>query len=398
MTHGRWRWLGGLLVLALGATETQAQDSRADAIAQAQADKAQHLVPYVPSKAERIATAVQDRFFGSPTGMYPWLDSVYSGGGFTLGAGYRRFMGDWTFWDARGLYSVKAYKRFEVLTTSLGLADDRLDLQALGGWRDATQVSFYGTGIETTLEDKSNFGMEEAYLGATARYRGAAKSFVDLGLRFEEYRLKSGSGSSSSTDEKYTQETAPGLGSDPGLLHTTIGGGFDTRPAAGYARHGGLYALSYDNWADHEQVYAFDRLTLEGVQHIPILRENWVVSLHGVMVTTLGDDDVVPFFLLPSLGSGSTLRAYPSWRFRDRHSLLMSGEWRWIPSRLALDMAFFYDAGTVASRRDELSIDHLKTDAGVGVRFHGPLSTPLRIDVAHGSDGLNIVFSGSAAF
>jgi hypothetical protein len=240
--------------------------------------------------------------------------------------------------------------------------------------------------------------MEQAYAGASARLRGAAKLFAELGLQFERYELKSGSGSSPSIEETYTPASAPGLGSDPGFLHTTIGGGVDTRPAPGYARHGGLYAVTYDNWADRGQTYDFDRVTVEGVQHIPVLRENWVVSLHGVMATTLGDGDTVPFFLLPSLGSGSTLRGYSSWRFRDRHSLLMSGEWRWIPSRLALDMAIFYDAGKVASRLDDLDFDGLKTDAGVGIRFHGPLATPLRIDVAHGSEGLNLVFSGAAAF
>jgi hypothetical protein len=159
-----------------------------------------------------------------------------------------------------------------------------------------------------------------------------------------------------------------------------------------------MYTLGYDNWADRGDIYSFDRLTAEAVQHFPILRENWVISLHGAVQTTLDDQDVVPFFLLPSLGSGSTLRAYPSWRFRDRHSLLMSGEWRWIPSRLALDMAIFYDAGKVASRREDLDFNDLKTDVGAGVRFHGPTATPLRIDVAHGSEGFNIAFSGSAAF
>ena len=192
--------------------------------------------------------------------------------------------------------------------------------------------------------------------------------------------------------------SAMALDSDPAFLHTSVGGGFDTRKAAGYARRGGAYTLAYDNWADRDQTYDFDRLTADAVQHIPILRENWVVSLHGMVVTTLGDQDQVPFFLLPSLGSGSTLRAYPSWRFRDRHSMLMSGEWRWIPSRLAMDMALFYDAGKVTNRREDLDFDGLKTDFGVGVRFHGPTATPLRIDVAHGSEGLNIVFSGAAAF
>jgi outer membrane translocation and assembly module TamA len=175
-------------------------------------------------------------------------------------------------------------------------------------------------------------------------------------------------------------------------------GGIDTRPSPGYARRGGLYALTYDGYYDVDGINTFDRVQAEVVQHVPILRENWVVSLHGVARTTIDDHDTVPYFLLPSLGSGSTLRAYQSWRFRDRHSLLLSGEWRWMPSRMFLDLAFFYDAGKVASRREDLNFTGLKHDAGVGVRFHGPIATPLRIDVAHGSEGMNIVFSGAATF
>jgi len=116
------------------------------------------------------------------------------------------------------------------------------------------------------------------------------------------------------------------------------------------------------------------------------------------MQTTLDDDKTVPFFLLPSLGGGSSLRGYSGWRFRDRHSLLMSGEFRWIPNRLGLDMAIFYDTGKVTPRFDDLSLKGLVSDWGVGIRFHGPVSTPLRIDVARGREGIHIVFGGSAAF
>ena len=386
------------VVIVTVVLPVSAQDTRADEIAQAQAEKAQHLAPYVPSKAERIAAELQQKLLGDPSGFYPWFDSAYSGGGFTLGAGHRSFTGDRTFVDARGLYSLKSYKRFELLMTSLGHAHGHVDLQTIGGWRDATQVSFYGVGSETTTDTKSNFGMQQTYVGVNAHMRGPARTVLDVGLQYEDYLIKSGSGSSPSTGDAFTPSAAPGLDSDPAFLHATVGGGVDTRPAAGYARHGGLYAVTYDAWIDRGETYSFDRLQAEAVQHIPVLRENWVVSLHGVVQTTLDDADVVPFFLLPSLGSGSTLRAYPSWRFRDRHSLLMAGEWRWIPSRLALDMAIFYDAGKVASRREDLDFSDLKTDVGVGIRFHGPAATPLRIDVAHGSEGLNIVFSGAAAF
>jgi len=123
-----------------------------------------------------------------------------------------------------------------------------------------------------------------------------------------------------------------------------------------------------------------------------------VISLRGRLETTLDDEDQVPYFLLPSLGSGGTLRAYSSWRFRDRHAMLMSGEWRWIPNRRALDLAFFYDTGMVAPRLDAIALKRFVHDFGVGIRFHGPVQTPLRVEVARGAEGLHLVFAASAAF
>jgi hypothetical protein len=35
---------------------------------------------------------------------------------------------------------------------------------------------------------------------------------------------------------------------------------------------------------------------------------------------------------------------------------------------------------------------------GIGVRFHSPLATPLRIELAKGREGMHLVFAGSAAF
>ena len=92
------------------------------------------------------------------------------------------------------------------------------------------------------------------------------------------------------------------------------------------------------------------------------------------------------------------LRAYRSFRFRDRHSILTSAEWRWIPSALALDMAIFYDAGKVTSRREDLDLQGLAHDVGVGIRFHGPATTALRVELARGSDGWHVVFATSAPF
>ena len=110
------------------------------------------------------------------------------------------------------------------------------------------------------------------------------------------------------------------------------------------------------------------------------------------------DGQQIPFYMLPSLGGGSSLRAYGSWRFRDQNSLLMQAEWRVMVNRYS-DLAFFYDTGKVAPRVSELDFKNLKDDFGVGMRFHGPLATPFRVDFSTGRESrLSVSFSASAAF
>jgi hypothetical protein len=385
---------GLLLVSPMSAT---AQDTRAATIAAEQEAKAKEAKPYQPSGGEQLFLRVKRNFLESPNGFYPYFASVYSGGGFTLGAGFRQYYGDRTQWNIRGLYSIKSYKFLEWSTDSVGHGTGRFDWHARVGWRDATQVAYYGLGIDSP-NNRTNFRLKQAYGGGDIALRPVPWVVFGAGALYEDYKLEEGQGSAPSIETVFTPATAPGLGDSPDYIHSFGSAGIDWRPAAGYARTGGLYQLTYHNYDDRDSVYSFDRVDAEIVQHLPILRENWVLSFHGLVQTTMNDDDVVPYFLLPSLGSGSTLRAYGSWRFRDRHSLLLSGEFRWIPSPLALDMAIFYDAGKVTARRSDLDFDGLKSNVGFGIRFHGPLTTPLRIEVANGDEGWHLVFGGSAAF
>ena len=389
--------VAALVVSLAFVSPAAAQDTRVAEIAAEQARKAAELKPFEPSAAERWVVAIHREFLSEPSGPYPYFASVYSGGGFTLGAGYRQFTGDRTHMDVKGLYSIKGYKLIEVSTDSWGHAQGRLDLHGRVGWRDATQVQYFGLGIESP-DNPANFRMKQAYLGGDLQVRPGGFTVFGGGVLYEDYSLEQGQGNNPSIEEVFTPDTAPGLGANPTYLHTIGSAGIDWRPSPGYARRGGLYQVTYHNYADRDDTYSFDRLDGEIVQHLPILRETWVVSLHGLVQTTLDDDDVVPYFLLPWLGSGSTLRSYSSGRFRDRHALLLTGEFRWIPNRMFMDMALFYDTGKVASRWNDLSLDGLKSSVGIGVRFHTPLATPLRIELARGSEGFNLVFSGSAAF
>lgn len=383
-----------LLVPALAA----AQETRAAAIAAEQAEKATRLAPPQRSWPEQLLLTAQQTIVLQPSGFYPYFDSVYSGGGFTLGAGYRHFTGDQTHVNLAGLYSLTGYKFIEAGATSSGHWSGRLDLHAASGWRDATQVAYHGLGIDSVEDDTTAFRMQQAYVGGDLTARPRVWILLTAGAWYEDYTIKDPTGGLTPVDERYDAATAPGVGVNPSFLHTTVSAAIDSRPAADYARRGSFLQVAHHRYADQAGDYSFNRLDTEAVQHIPILRENWVISLRGRVQSTLGESDQVPYFLLPALGSGSTLRGFSSWRFRDRHSALVSAEWRWIANRLALDMALFYDAGMVAPRFDALTFGAFSSDYGVGARFHGPARTPLRIELAHSVEGTRLVFAASAAF
>ena len=334
-----------------------------------------------------------------PSGFYPYFDSVYSGGGFTLGAGYRHFTGDRTHWNVAGLYSAKGYKLIEASVMSPGHWSGRLDLRATASWRDATQVAYHGLGIDSPPTSTPAFACSRRYVGGDVTVRPHRWVLLTAGAAYEDYTLKDPTGdphpgrgrlhardrARASASIPPTCTRRPRRRSTGGRPPTTRGAADSTRSRAITTPIGTAPTASTGS-------------TPKLVQHIPILRENWVISLRGRLETTLDDDDQVPYFLLPSLGSGSTLRGYSSWRFRDRHAVLLSGEWRWIPNRMALDMAFFYDTGMVAPRLDAIALGSFVSDFGVGVRFHAPAQTPLRIELAKGSEGMQLVFAASAAF
>ena len=96
--------------------------------------------------------------------------------------------------------------------------------------------------------------------------------------------------------------------------------------------------------------------------------------------------------------------------------LVVVPEWEEIPADgrqpLRLDPGLIFGTGSHATTRmclaalekycsPETTVLDLGCGSGIlgiGIRFHSPLATPLRIELARGSEGFNLVFAGSAAF
>jgi hypothetical protein len=115
-------------------------------------------------------------------------------------------------------------------------------------------------------------------------------------------------------------------------------------------------------------------------------------GLHA-STTTASNGNSVPFFLMPDLG-GHDLRGFSNYRFRDRHSIYTTVEYRWYAQEF-LDAAIFYDAGKVVPERSALDFSGFRHSIGAGVRLHGLQMTGLRLEVARSNEGTRILIAFS---
>ena len=147
------------------------------------------------------------------------------------------------------------------------------------------------------------------------------------------------------------RQTLPGLGAKTTYLHSQGTVGFDWRTSPGYSRRGGFYGVTLHDYTDSDKAVRLPagRLRSDPALSDPARSLGHLASRPGARPTFNKSDQQIPFFMLPSVGGGSTLRGFSSWRFRDRNSLLLQAEWRIMVNRF-LDTAVFYDAGKVTAR------------------------------------------------
>lgn len=381
-------------------SQTAPAPSREAAIEQEQAAKAGAVHPYEPNKAERLFDKLDKLLAGGQLTWHPFFESAYSGGGFTLGVGKLTYVSPYNYLDVRGSYTISNYKRVEAEFVAPRLFKRRGHLSILGGWREATQVGFYGIGTDTSKDDRTSYLFNQPYAsGLLTLFPTRRNLMLRGGVEYSRWSQEPGEGTFPSVETKYTPATLPGLGAKVTYLHTQGTVGLDWRTSPGYTRRGAYIGASLHDYNDSDDAFGFQLAEYEGIAHLPILRETWALSFHGRVQTAFDKSgQQIPFFMLPALGGGSSLRGYASWRFRDNNSLLMQAEWRIMVNRY-LDMAFFYDTGKVAARTSDLDFDGLKNDYGFGLRFHGPFATPLRVEIARSRESsISFIFASSASF
>ncbi|HVQ16162.1 MAG TPA: BamA/TamA family outer membrane protein [Vicinamibacterales bacterium] len=383
-------------------TDVAAQDTRAELIEQEQLERLQQVTPSRANALEGLLDRLEDwgLIVGQPRGVYPWFGSVYPGGGFAAGAGARKPFGDDGSVNVYGAYSISAFTRVQADLALPSFARDRARLTLSGRYVDAPDVRYFGVGNSTLEEDETRFGYTPTTGSALLDVNVGKGLSLGAGAKYHNVETNGGR-TAPSIEDVFSPSDTPGLElSTFNYVNGTAFAVFDWRRNLGYSGRGGMYRVQFDDFREQDSdQYSFKSLEAEVIQLVPILRANWVIALRGLAtVTDLEDSGNVPHFLLPSLGGGSTLRGYPDFRFQDRNRLLMNAELRWTPARF-LDMAIFYDTGKVASRREDLDFEDLKSSYGIGMRFIGTRGYAFRIEAARSQENnLRLIVGAGGGF
>lgn len=377
----------------------QTADTRAGEIERQQAEKARNLEPYKRNWVEdRLFRIEQAGGFNVPRGFFVTFGDIKQGSSLAIGPAYGKTFPNEAIVIAKAAYSIREFKLAQLFLQAPPMARGRLVVNGRARWQDAPVLAVYPLGPRSP-KTRANYSETKTELSGQALF--APVSFVRLGAGTAFEKFDTGGASSSrhpSVEQLFTVPAMPGIGADPEYVHSFVTAGLDSREGPGFSRSGThLQATLHDYRQQNEGPWSFRRVDGIARQLIPILHGNWVIDLSVRASTTDADDgNEVPFFLMPDLGGASELRGFSNYRFRDRHSIIATAEYRWYVQEYA-EMAIFYDAGKVVPRKGDLDFSGLKSDVGIGLRFHTPRTTVLRFEVARSNEGLRLIFGFGAA-
>lgn len=377
-----------------GPASAQEPETRAEAIAREREAKSKALAPYEPNRVERTLIALEngrllERLLNPASGFYPKLGTVTPGSGFSLGPGYKKpaMLGEQVNFSAFASGSFKKYWMLEARLSMPELAGGRAFADVHVQRYDFPHEDFFGLGANSRREDHVTYGLGNTVIGASGGVRPWTWLSLGGGVASLDPQISAGA-RGRSIEDVFSPAQVPGFGAPPDFLRYDGFADLNYREPRGNPRRGGRYALTYHRFDDRSaNRYRFDRVEVNLEQYIPLLKDRRVLAVHALASTSAADaGQDIPFFLQRTLGGPDDLRGFRRFRFRDRHLLLLQAEYRW-EIFTAVDGAIFYDAGKVASRREDLDLRDLESDYGIGFRFGTINGVFLRIEGAFGSRG-----------
>jgi hypothetical protein len=394
--------------LSAGAQEAGAQQggavsgsaSRAQTVADAEQEKAKHLTPQEPPRGERKFDHLQRDIIVhifNANGPSLKFGGIPTGGGFSLGPQYTRqdLLADHLTWNT---YLVGSTKKWYGGASSFDLHDllnGHLELTTDGGYQNAASVWYFGEGPNSSKSNKTDFDRE-----FTTTHFGALGHFFDqkltMGYIVGGLLVHVGPGdlnNTPSTEQIFTEANTPGLARQSNFVTGTTTIQLDlSRP--GFSNPQGLQLEADDSqFFDQSGNQAnFHLLQTQATYFQPLTNGMRTLVFRVRNETAFAENNqVVPFYLQPTLGGPDDLRGYDRYRFYADGKSVATVEYRWSISQ-TLEMAIFGDGGNVYVRPGLIGFRDLRGDGGFGFRVKNKQVSVMRFDVGFSPEGVHVWF------
>ena len=398
---------GGSAEQSATEQESPGEESRKELWTKKREEKSRELAPEEVSSWEARLRRWEKANFPSNwlvkgwKGFRPVFGGMPSGSGTVFGGGYIYGLGAQRVQaQANARFSTKTYTQFDGEFLFPPPQDHRrIEFKFRAQNRDLKALSFFGLGNDSSVDNRTSFQLQDTLLGGYAWLN--PRGLLSFGAEGAFYRAETNTGSDSpSVEEVFSSVEIAGFQA-PQTDYTVFGGWaeFDIRdkweePAVGVVAR--LTALRYDD-IDLD-LFGFTRYIGEVKGYIPVGPKIRVLAIRfRTSVSTADSGDIVPFYLMETLGGAKTIRGFSEFRFRDTRNLLLNVEYRWEVWTFA-DFTVFWDAGKVFNDPDDFNFDDLHHGYGFGIRGHAPGGTTLRFDFANSTEGFKVHISGGPSF
>lgn len=324
---------------------------------------------------------------------------IKSGSGIALGPAFSHKFADGAYAQVKAVYSIESFYVVQARYDSRTFWDGRAIVISRLRLQDAPKLDLLRLGPDAP-DLAIDYGERKTEASTRLRLQLAPAVRVASGFGIERYSTTKGRIDLVDVGGLPPVPPLPGLGTRPVFAHTFLSAARDSRTHPDYSRSGRLLEGAIHHYFDlRDGQDAFGRFEGTAQQLIPTHGGKGVIGLSAQTWLSLsGGERSVPFFLMPTLGGSNALRAYQSYRFRDRHALVFTGEYRWAVHKM-VDVAGLVEAGKVAPAVTGLRVSHMAESIGGGLRVHTKTSSLVDLDLAHGRDGFKftIRFSGGGS-
>jgi hypothetical protein len=325
---------------------------------------------------------------GSGSGLGPRVDLIYAAPGdieLTVGSTftYRRYE------------SYRAGAAFPLFSWS---DNSSVGFDLYGEYLSRASERFYGIGNGTEVDDLTRFRELNRRVGSalTVTLGPSLKGLLAVEQRDVDI-LEPLQGGVIDTRNLFTEDELPGLDTGARIRSIGVTVEHDTKDAP-LAHSGGreLFSVSLNRSAGGGD-FGFWRYGLELERYLPLADDKELIFRFAGETNQEQSDGRVPFFEMARVGGHSSLRGFEHYRFQDKSSIAYSMEYRYRIWEY-FDWGLFVDQAQVAPEPGDFALDGFHTGYGMRWLISPPANLDIGIDIAHGSEGLELYFKLNPRF